>query len=89
MERAPVVDVLASAREIPVPAIERPLAVPIVPILLLKVFQSEEESHPLAEVVACTIAFCLVLNIFQSATERAPVVVLLAILIPKSPVPEL
>ena len=62
-ERAPVVVVLASARESPVPDIDNPLAVAIYPTLLLKVF--------------------------QSVAERAPVVVELAILIPKSPVPEL
>ena len=71
--------VFARAREIPVPAMERPFADPEMnPILLLKIFQSEEESQPLAEVVACTRAFCFALNIFQSATERAPVVEILA-----------
>jgi hypothetical protein len=47
-----VVDVLARPREIPVPAMERPLAVPIVPILLLKVFQSVDVRAPVVDVLA-------------------------------------
>jgi hypothetical protein len=50
-ERAPVEDVPARAREIPVPTIERPLAVPIVPILLLKVFQFVDERYPSVDVL--------------------------------------
>jgi hypothetical protein len=85
-ERAPVVDVPARAREIPVPAIERPLAVPIVPTLLLKVFQSVEDSHQLAVVVACTIAFCFVLKVFQSIELKYPFVLVVACPIANTPV---
>ena len=73
-ERAPVVEVEASAREIPLPAIERPLGVhETTPTLLLNVVQSAAESHPLAVVLACAIAFCLLLNVVQSVPVRRPV----------------
>ena len=61
-ERAPVVVVLASARESPVPVIESPFGVP--------------EINP-----------SLLLNIVQSMPVSAPVVLILAFMIPNSPVP--
>lgn len=42
-------------------------------ILLLNVFQSTDESHPLAVVLDCTIAFCFELKVFQSVPVRRPV----------------
>ena len=57
--------------------------------LLLKVFQSADESHPLDEVLACIIAACLLLNVFQSALERYPLLPLLACDILNIPEPEL
>ena len=50
------------------PVVEREVS----PILLLKVFQSVDESHPDAVVLACTIAFCFELKVFQSVPERNP-----------------
>jgi hypothetical protein len=43
--------------------------------LLLKVFQSVDESHPLAVVLDCTIEFCLLLKVFQSIGFKSPVAV--------------
>ena len=52
-ERAPVEDVPASPREIPVPEMERPFGVPEMnPSLVLKVVQSEELRYPFVEVFA-------------------------------------
>ena len=49
--------------------------------LVIEIAAFDEETEPKVR------AACFALNIFQSATERAPVVVVLAILIPNTPVP--
>jgi hypothetical protein len=71
--------VVSAERVPPIPTV---LAVRVSPLLKvradsleLNVFQSVDESHPLAVALDCTIAFCFAAKVVQSVPVRRPVAV--------------